>query len=206
MIKFKQVKLLLTIILFGVITLLFTSCYPDYGLSTSDFDIVATFRDDGANFQNYRTYYMPDTIKTVSDGNVVPNNGSNDAAYLQEIANQMQAYGYERVNSLAQSNVELVVGVTSSTTWVYDPGYWWGYYGWYYPWYGGGYTYSYASGTLMLFMRDNEKFDPNNKVLGLVWSGTANGILDDTKANIKERAISSIDKMFEQSLYLKIIQ
>ena len=206
MIKFKQVKLLLTIILFGVITLLFTSCYPDYGLSTSDFDIVATFKDDGANFQNYRTYYMPDTIKTVSDGNVVPNNGSNDAAYLQEIANQMQAYGYERVNSLAQSNVELVVGVTSSTTWVYDPGYWWGYYGWYYPWYGGGYTYSYASGTLMLFMRDNEKFDPNNKVLGLVWSGTANGILDDTKANIKERAISSIDKMFEQSLYLKIIQ
>ena len=206
MIKFKQVKLLHTIILFGVITLLFTSCYPDYGLSTSDFDIVATFKDDGANFQNYRTYYMPDTIKTVSDGNVVPNNGSNDAAYLQEIANQMQAYGYERVNSLAQSDVELVVGVTSSTTWVYDPGYWWGYYGWYYPWYGGGYAYSYSTGTLMLFMRDNEKFDPNNEVLGLVWSGSANGILDDTKANIKARAISSIDQMFEQSPYLKIIQ
>ena len=53
---------------------------------------------------------------------------------------------------------------------------------------------------------DNEKFDPNNEVLGLVWSGSANGILDDTKANIKARAISSIDKMFEQSLYLKIIQ
>ena len=206
MIKFKQVKLLLILILFGAATLLLNSCYPDYGLSTSDYDIVATFKDDAANFQNYRTYYMPDTIKTVSDGNVVPNNGSNDAAYLQEIANQMQAYGYERVNSLAQSDVELVVGVISSTTWVYNPGYWWGYYGWYYPWYGGGYTYSYSTGTLMLFMRDNEKFDPNNEVLGLVWSGSANGILDDTKANIKARAISSIDQMFEQSPYLKIIQ
>ena len=94
MIKFKQVKLLLILILFGAATLLLNSCYPDYGLSTSDYDIVATFKDDAANFQNYRTYYMPDTIKTVSDGNVVPNNGSNDAAYLQEIANQMQAYGY----------------------------------------------------------------------------------------------------------------
>lgn len=206
MIKFKQVKLLLTLILFGVITILLTSCYPDYGLSAADFDIVATFKDDGANFQNYRTYYMPDTIKTVSDGNVVPNNGSNDATYLQEIANQMQAYGYVRVNSPDQSDLELVVGVTSSTTWVYNPGYWWGYYGWYYPWYGGGYTYSYTTGTLMLFMRDNEKFDPNNEVLGLVWSGTANGILDDTKANIKARAIISIDQMFEQSTYLKIIQ
>lgn len=205
MIKFKQIKLLLILILFGVATMLLTSCYPDYGLATSDYDIVATFKDDAANFQIYRTYYMPDTIKAVSDGGVVANNGSNDAAYLQEIANQMQAYGYERVNSLAQSDLELVAGVASSTTWVYNPGYWWGYYGWYYPWYGGGYTYSYTTGTLMLFMRDIEKFDPNNKVLGLVWSGTANGILDDTKANIKARAISSIDKMFEQSPYLKII-
>jgi hypothetical protein len=204
--KNKQIKVLLIIFLTAVTSLLITSCYPDYGLTTSDYDIVATFKDDSANFQNYKYYYMPDTIKAITDKGVVDNNGSNDAVYLREIANQMQAYGYTRVPNLAGADLELAVGVNSSTTWTYYPGYWWGYYGWYYPWYGGGYSYSYTTGTLMIFMRDNAKFDPSNKILGLVWSGTANGILDDTKANIKARALSSIDKMFEQSPYLKIVE
>jgi hypothetical protein len=55
-------------------------------------------------------------------------------------------------------------------------------------------------------MVDRSKFDENNKIVGAVWAGTANGILDDTQANIKVRTINSIDKMFEQSPYLKIIQ
>jgi predicted nucleic acid-binding Zn ribbon protein len=206
--KMKQIKMLLILILFAVVTLVLNSCYPDYGLTTADYDIVATFKDDAANFQTYSTYFMPDTIEKVLDGGIIsPNDGQYDAAILQEIANQMQAYGYTRINNLATADLELHVGTSSSTTFTYYPGYWGGYYGWYYPWYGyGGYSYSYTTGSLFITMVDRSKFDENNKIVGAVWAGTANGILDDTQANIKTRALNSIDKMFEQSPYLKIIE
>ena len=128
--KIKQIKLLLIIILFVLVSLVLNSCYPDYGLTTSDYDIVATFKDDAANFQTYNTYFMADTIEKVLDGGIIkPNGGQYDAQILQEIANQMLAYGYTRVNSLAAADLELHVGTSSSTSFTYYPGYWGGYYG-----------------------------------------------------------------------------
>lgn len=204
--KFKQVKLLLIIIFFAATSMLLTSCYPDYGLTIEDFDLVATFKDDAANFQTYNTFFMPDSIKRLFDGAIgSPINNQLDQAILSEIENQMEAYGYVRVPSPANADVWLYPAITTSTTYTYYPGYWWGYYGWYYPWYGG-YSYSYSTGSLFLTMIDKVKFDDINKITGAVWAGTANGVLDDTNANIKIRTLNSIDKMFDQSPYLKIIE
>ena len=202
--KTNRVKTLLILLLFGVSAMIVTSCYSDYGLSTSDYDIVATFRDDATNFQSYKTYYMPDTIKTLSDAGSNPSDVKYEDQILNEIASQMQAYGYERVSNKANADIEVYVGVTSSENYSYYPGYWWGYWGWYYPWYGG-YYYSYTTGSLFVTMFDPSKFNQVNKITGAVWAGTANGILDDTNANILSRTINSIDKMFEQSPYLKLI-
>ena len=69
--KIKQIKLLLILVLFAVTSVLLTSCYPDYGLTSSDYDIVATFKEDANDFQAYKTngatFYMSSTIKRISD-------------------------------------------------------------------------------------------------------------------------------------------
>lgn len=55
-------------------------------------------------------------------------------------------------------------------------------------------------------MLDTDKFDEGSKVLGAVWAGAMNGVLDNsTSVNIRTRIIQGIDKMFDQSPYLKII-
>ena len=133
--------------------------------------------------------------------------GPYDEQILAEIERQMIANGYTEVDSIQQPDVYISVGATSSENVVYYPGYWGGYYGWYYPWYGyGGYAYSYTTGSLFVTMIDLNKFDEVNKLSGAVWAGTVNGMLEDSNANILARVISSIDKMFEQSPYLKIIE
>jgi hypothetical protein len=204
--KNKQIKILLVLIFTAVTSLLITSCYPDYGLTVEDFDIVATFKDDAANFQLYKTYFMPDSIKRLADGAIGSSNTQYDAQILQEIKNQMQAYGYTPAPE-ALADVKLFVGITTSSTYAYYPGYWYGYYGWYYPWYGygGGYTYAYSSGSLFITMFDPDKMDAAKQILGAVWSGTLNGVLDDTQANKLTRTLTGIDKMFNQSPYLKLV-
>lgn len=212
--KIKQIKLLLILVLLAVTSVLLTSCYPDYGLTTSDYDIVATFKEDANDFQAYKTndatYFMPDSVKRLLDNNGGISNqpGPYDQAALDEIARQMTAYGYTRVTNPVDADVFINVGATSSENIVYYPGYWYGWYGWYYPWYGyGGYAYSYTTGSVFVTMIDKSKIDETNKITGAVWAGAANGVLDNsTSASIKTRVITSIDKMFEQSPYLKIIE
>jgi len=211
--KIKQIKLLLILVFFAVTSVVLTSCYQDYGLTSSDYDIVATFKEDANDFQAYKTngatYFMSPTIKRLSDnvGGIVDEPGPYDAQILAEIERQMIAYGYTKVDSLQQPDVYISAGVTSSENVVYYPGYWGGYYGWYYPWYGyGGYAYSYTTGSLFVTMIDLNKFDEVNKLSGAVWAGALNGMLEDSDANILARTVSSIDKMFEQSPYLKIIE
>jgi len=213
--KIKQVKFLLILSFLAVTSMLLTSCYPDYGLTTSDYDMVATFKDDTNDFQKYKTadgsatFFMPDSINRLLDNNggVSGNNGAYDQQILTEVANQMLANGYTRVASAQSADVGVYLAITSSENIVYYPGYWGGYYGWYYPWYGyGGYAYSYTTGSLFVTMIDRLKFDEGNKISGAVWSGLLNGLLDDTSTNIIVRVTNSIDKMFEQSPYLKIIE
>jgi hypothetical protein len=119
----------------------------------------------------------------------------------------MEACGYTRVSDEKGAHVALYVGKSSSSVFSYYPGYWWGYYGWYYPWYGygGGYTYSYTTGSIFVSMIDNEKLDEPSRNTGAVWSGTANGVLDNsTGADIRARALNSIHQMFDQSPYLRL--
>jgi hypothetical protein len=212
--KIKQVKFLLILSFLAVTSMLLTSCYPDYGLTTSDYDIVSTFKEDANDFQKYKTadgsatFYISDEISRLTDNNggISDDPGPYDDEILSQITNQMIACGYQLVTTQQAADVSIYVAATSSENIVYYPGYWGGYYGWYYPWYSYGYAYSYTTGGLFVTMIDRLKFDEGNKISGAVWSGTLNGLLEDTSANILVRVTNSIDKMFEQSPYLKIIE
>ena len=122
--------------------------------------------------------------------------------------------------------------------WYGYPGYWGGYWGWgyykgakgtsetastsyyyggYYPWYGGGYSYTYKTGNLMLEMADGQsvrdlgRFLVKNPTLGpsdvnapnlkYVWSAFIDGYQSGN--NNVERVVNGIDEAFENSPYLK---
>jgi len=202
--KNKQIKVLLMIILVAGSTMLLNSCYPDYGLTTSDFDVVTTFKNDATDFQSYSTFYIPTTIDKLTNDGFEPNNGPNDTQILKEIENQMLASGYTKELNKLAADVVLHVAKSSSTTYSYYPGYWGGYYGWYYPWYGG-YSYSYTTGSLFVTIEDPAIVSEPNRNTGGVWVGAANGVLDNSSAaDLLVRTLNSIDQMFEQSPYLKL--
>lgn len=201
-----------------VVSLMFTSCYNDYGLNTSDFDIAATFRNNNIDFQNYSTYAMPDSIGRLPDTDPADINTMYDELILTQVAAEMEAYGYTRITAGPNSvpDVVLLVGATSSDKYAYDPGYWypiwgwwpgWGYYpgygpGWgYYPPYYGGVVYSYSTGTVLITMLDANSYDPDKKEITAAWSGALNGLLEGSTST---RITNGINKLFQQSPYLKI--
>ena len=65
----KKKKSILILILVFMTSIIISSCYYDYGLDVSDYDIVATFYDDEANFRAINTFALPDSvIHFVGDG------------------------------------------------------------------------------------------------------------------------------------------
>ncbi len=163
-----------------------------------------------------------------------------------KVVSQYVAMGYTQVDSIYNADVAVNMLVTlSENTSTYYPGYWWGYggywggyypyyywkgkdskywyggggyYGGYYPWYGGGYSYTYQTGTLMLEMADGESIrawidyiqntpdpnpdDPNAPKLKFVWSAFVDGLQDDYSSI--DRLTDGIDEAYENSPYLDL--
>jgi hypothetical protein len=161
-----------------------------------------------------------------------------------EVRQQYISMGYTEVDSIKKADVAVNMLVTlSENTTTYYPGYWWGYpgywygyypyyykggakywsgywggyWGGYYPWYGGGYSYTYKTGTLMLEMADGKALrswieyiqnapdpspeDPNAPELKFVWSAFVDGLQDDYSD--MTRVLSGIDEAYKNSPYLK---
>ena len=198
--------------------LILISCYSDYGLDVKDFDVVITFRDNEVNFQQYRTYAMPDSVvRMIDSSSTTEPNTTFDQTILNEIKTQMTAAGYTRIEPDTNNLPDVIVlaGVTSSDYYAAGGGYWWGWWGWYpgwgyYPGYGGGwypsygYVYSYTTGTLLISMIDPDRSDVNSKTIGVVWSGALNGVITGSESDTRVRIIDGIDKMFQQSSYLRV--
>lgn len=79
----------------------------------------------------------------------------------------------------------------------------------YYPWYpwGGGYYYSYTTGTIVIdIVNASEMERPNSKgdqiELPIIWTGILNGIVSDSKSGAESRISNEIEQVFTQSTYL----
>lgn len=205
-----------------------TSCYPGDEVDYKDLDLVATVYDKSANFQEFTTFVMPDTIVHIKD---TLNEGTNDDLsrlydnfILGEVKQNLLDYGYvEATNPLINPpDVVLTVSAMSTTSyyaWSYYPYYWGWYGGWYwwykstdyyypwypyYPWYGTSYVSSYTSGTLLISLSDVRNTVEETDSIPVVWLGAINGLMGSTnKADIQSRLDYGINKAFEQSLYLK---
>ena len=194
-----------------------SSCYPDYNLSPTDYDVVLTKYDPATNFVTYGTYAMPDTIVHLSADTTGPNAGTDvrlsrkyDKEIIARVKQEMSDLGYSLVpgpiDTTNPPSVVVVLTATASTTlysYYYYPyyGYGWGYWGWYYPPY---VSYgSYSTGTFMMTMIDPRKpaSGLGAKVFTTVWFAGLNGLLNATSAPL-DRLYERIDQAFEQSPYL----
>ena len=193
--------------------MLFFSCrkYPDTGKLSTNF-VVQTSKDPGANFGQYKTYYISDTIASI--GTIDSVWFDNDSKQLVEaVKSNMNALGYTFVAS-SHLKPDLGLGLTvikDLNIGVVYPGWWWGYWGgcyWgycgyppYYPWYGGGFVYTVPTGTIVLDMIDLKNATGDGK-LTVPWGSVMSGGLGNT-ANDIQLGVDAINQAFTQSPYLQ---
>ena len=205
----------------AVLTLLLSigvsSCYYDYGLSTSDYDAILTHWDNKTDFGTYKTFVLVDSVFHLIGKNDDDDiSREYDKMLLDAVSNNFGAKGYSRVkldtsdfpNNLPDFVVTVSIGKSTYTGggWYYPP-YWGPGWGWYpgYPgyWPGGGYYYSYETGTVFVDFIDTEDIDFDNpdSYVKPKWSGIMEGLISSTQSNA-QRILNGINRMFYQSTVL----
>jgi len=179
--------------------------------------IVATDRDLEANFSNYSTYFIPDSVSVVASN---PNDsvltGALALQLVTAVKTNMNSRGYTfkpRASGLPDLGLRLTV-IKDITRTAVCGGWWDGWYGWYPPyWYGcyycGGYyypwctTYTYTIGTSTLYMFDVKNSAVNHN-LRAVWGATMFGVFATTNNQTNaDLTANAINQAFNQSPYIK---
>lgn len=211
----------------ALLALFLYGCYPQGAEFVDELDLVVTVEDNDTNYDQFLTYYIPDTIAFVSTD---PDDELDEAAQeriIGKITENLDDYGWQRLTAEeAEENGTdvLVLGTVIDNLNIAIGGGWWDWWGWWpgwgwYPpfppggWFPGypGYCcynqiYSWREGTLLV-----EMVDPNNGIdegdadadpIPLLWMGGLNGLLEGSQGNIQARTDRGIDQMFTDSPYL----
>lgn len=198
----------------GALALLL-GCFGDPDSTSLSTDlVVATDRDLSADFGNYLTYHISDTIpKITDDRNDTLLVGDPALRIVNKIKENLNARGYTFVErdedpDLAVIPVVIRISNLSGTCtgwWWGYPGYWeppyWGYpgYGYYYPFCG---FYSWDTGTLAIDMVDLRNADDSG-TLDALWNSSMFGVLTTNEQANLNRALKAIDQAFTQSPYIQ---
>jgi len=187
-----------------------SSCYYDYGLSTSDYDAIVTHYDKETNFGSYKTFILADTVfHLIKEGDKDDISRVYDKQMLAAVRGNLISKGYTEVEFDANNLPDLLATISvSKATWTGG--------GWYYPWYPGwggwypgwgypgyGYTYTYETGTVFVDIMDVDDIDKNDPDKYTIprWGGVMQGLISTSQSNYS-RVINGIDQMFYQSPYL----
>jgi hypothetical protein len=199
-------------IIIAAISMAFASCTkypPDSGRLTEDL-VVYTKYNTSANFNQYKTFAIVDSISYVStiDSGKVMND--NTKAVLDRIVKNMESRGFSKVSHLNNPDLGINVGVVKTTNVdVYYPGWYWGYYDpyyWGYP--GGGYYYpyyptyitSYSAGSLLIDLVDFKNPTADNK-FPVEWMVFIRALVTDNHSISQIQ--TSIDQAFTQTPAIK---
>lgn len=175
---------------------------------------VTTSKAADANFKQYLTFYISDTIvKGANDKNDSMITGSNALKVVDAIVANMTANGYVRTADRLAADIGLSTLVISAdiTQTVYYPGWWGGYYGgywgggyWGYPYYGYYYpygtTYEYKIGTFVTTAVDLKNATTNNN-LRAIWTSYLLGYASDNFATNVSYVVEGVNQSFKQSPY-----
>ena len=209
----------------GIISILFllvtsislTSCYTDYGLTSSDHDVVITQYEKTTDFAKYEYFAIIDSVFHLTEDGEDSEYLSriHDPFIINTIVENMENLGYKRItDTLLIDSVDVVISVAAQGSKVdqyYYGGWWGGYYpGWGYPGYGWGYpgyvgSTTYYVGTLFINYVDADNF--GDDTVDVEWYAIFNGLLNnDTYTVTQNRLKSRIDIAFNQSPYLTVTQ
>jgi hypothetical protein len=195
------------------------ACYPGSISDIGEADLVITVYDTAFDFSTVQTYFMPDTIVRVGEGDDDDVDGSFDQEILDKIASELATLGYQRIfdDSGDIPDLFVAVGTSSSTFGWWVPGGCWycwypGYPGWgpgwpgypgypSYPWYPG-YGGTYQTGSLGIAMVNPVAPPVEGERPDIYWGGVINGLLSSTNANTAARVLLNIEQLFDQSPYL----
>jgi hypothetical protein len=191
-------------LIFGSMLLL-QACFPFGPEDIEEFDIVGTFYDENVNFSSFRTYVMPDTIVHVDNSGVTTRTGDYDALILDQVAANMGAIGYARVDNPDDADMILTLAISRegyNLERTYDYG---DYYGSNYDGYGSGnyYTtgsqYQMETGSVLMSLADTQS---DGSLTSSMWLGIINGMTEQSFTNTSRRLIELINQAFVQSPYL----
>lgn len=196
-----------------LLSMVFISCRKDVvkNLTEDEARIYITNFDSTANFRNYVTYSIVDSVAVISNERLTAREKTSyDQQVLDAIKTQMRQRGFTFVDRNSHPDLGINVSrITNTYTGVvsyrnywndygsfYDP-YYWGYggYGYYSPYSYG--VYKVSEGALSIDALDLK--NTSNNRINTVWSALARGSGVFRSGN----AASQVQALFDQSPYLK---
>jgi hypothetical protein len=185
------------------------ACYPSPDLVIEELDTVITAVDEDVNFQQFKTYVLPDTIIYRPDEGQISEELKN--LILGNIDRNMQAFGYQPEADPENVPPDLVVIAGVITRDEYGAFIGWPFFGGFgsYTGWGVGYPpisggYMYTVGTVTIDMIDYKNIDSIREEINAVWTAAVNGVLQSDVKNQARRLTDGIDQSFAQSPYLKL--
>jgi hypothetical protein len=212
-------------IYFLLIILSVTSCVepdPLTELSAADKDMIITNHDKSANFGNYKTYAIVDSVRVVSKtpADTLKNKSKVNDLILNNVNAELQKDGFVKVSKTQNPDVGINVVIFNYTEQVpvsyfgYTGAF--GYYGypnpgfWGYPSYGYGFPNSYQYyqiqiGSIGIDMIDlkSAHVTSTNQKLNALWAALIVGSVTDSTTVTPDRITFDIQQAFNQSPYLK---
>jgi hypothetical protein len=185
---------------------------PLNNMTEEESRIYITNYDTTANFANYKTFKIADSVAVVSNGRLKNRERTSyDVQLVSAVTNALTQRGFTQVSSNQTADLGVTVSVINNTSTgvisytdyggyynsYWDP-YYFGYpgYGYYFPTYYG--TYQVSENALTIDMFDLKNGQQNNQIRD-VWSGIIRGEGIYRPENIN----SQIGALFNQSSYLK---
>jgi hypothetical protein len=194
---------------------LFTGCQknPGYEQLDDEFRVYTQF-DPEADFGNYKTFYIPDSLLVIGaspEADFIKNSNS-DKIINAYIAN-MSERGYRQAEDKASADLGIQVTYVTSTNYFVDyidsPYWWWGYPGYWDPFYWGyggywGYSfpvyYSYDTNSLLTEIIDLTASDKSEDAeVPVLWNSFITGVSTGYAAFDIRRTVTGINQSFEQS-------
>tara|TARA_R110002124_G_scaffold22171_2_gene84230 strand:+ start:298 stop:930 length:633 start_codon:yes stop_codon:yes gene_type:complete len=206
--NFKLTCLLLSFTLVGL-----TSCTKDPISDISDEEslVYITNFDKSADFKEYKTFSIVDSVLLVDNNKSQPVLTDIDRDLLEGLIQNMQSLGYTYVSPNANPDVGITASWISNTYLSVTSTPYNSYWGNYYGGYGGGYGgYGYGSPSYYQYSQTTESYwlismldfknpDTTNKTFNVIWNAQIQGFgIDNTQ--LISKMTSSI---FAQSPYLK---
>jgi hypothetical protein len=201
---FKKASFLLLIIGFGLMS---CSKDPISDLSNEESLVYITNHDQSANFTQYKTFSIVDSVLIVENNRAGASLDDIDRAMLQGLIKNMEAMGYKYVGRKENPDVGINVSwitntylnVVSQPLSSYYGGYWGGY-GYGYPSYYSYYETSESSWLISMLDFKNPKTTASGKTFNVIWDAQIRGAAIGDQKLVDKMA----DSIFGQSGYLKI--